>query len=98
MNSQSSISESLKSAIQKMVDIFNRYQYSNWANRFLKIQRTIEFDEPQGIREVLSLYGGMGSLNDVVLHREGVPLVAENNELEELKTVLHELCVRKSRS
>jgi hypothetical protein len=40
------------------------------------------------------MYGEEGSLNDVVLHRDGQPLGKENDELDALRTQLLELCRR----
>lgn len=40
----------------------------------------------------LSLYGGGGSLNDVVLYRDGKVLVAENGEFDLLRSKLYEIC------
>jgi hypothetical protein len=35
---------------------------------------------------------GMGSLNDLILYRNGTLLVNENNELDALRSQLYELC------
>lgn len=45
-------------------------------------------------REILAMYGGMGSFNDIVLHNDGIPLVAENDELDSLRSLLHTSCLR----
>jgi hypothetical protein len=37
------------------------------------------------------MFGGMGSLNDIILYRDGQPLAAENREFDALRTELHEL-------
>ncbi|MGY2184850.1 DUF6966 domain-containing protein [Pseudomonas sp. SDO5591_S426] len=41
---------------------------------------------------LMSLYGGMGSINDVVLYENATPLLDENNELQGLLSDLHQLC------
>lgn len=38
------------------------------------------------------MYGGMGSLNDIVLYKNGQPLIAENDEFDALRTELYNLC------
>ena len=38
-----------------------------------------------------SAYGGMGSFNDLVLHKEGVPVVQENDQLAERRERLFEM-------
>ncbi|WP_425319215.1 DUF6966 domain-containing protein [Chromobacterium violaceum] len=40
----------------------------------------------------LSLYGGMGSLNDLILYKDGQPLAKENVELDSFRIKLHALC------
>ncbi|WP_420107405.1 DUF6966 domain-containing protein [Leclercia adecarboxylata] len=39
----------------------------------------------------LNLYGGMGSLNDLVLYRNGKVLMSENDELDQLRRDLFNL-------
>jgi len=43
---------------------------------------------------LLSLFGGMGSLNDIVLYKDGRLLREESNEFDELKSRLYELCLK----
>ncbi|WP_423244526.1 DUF6966 domain-containing protein [Enterobacter kobei] len=31
------------------------------------------------------LYGGMGTFNDIVLHNNGIPLIRENDGLDDLR-------------
>ena len=37
--------------------------------------------------------GQMGSLNDLVLHKDGKPLIEENNQLDALKDQLFDICM-----
>jgi len=41
---------------------------------------------------ILSMFGGMGSLNDIILYRNGQPLAQENSEFDTLRSKLYELC------
>ncbi|WP_373429143.1 DUF6966 domain-containing protein [Achromobacter aegrifaciens] len=43
----------------------------------------------------LSMYGGSGSINDVVLYQDGKVLVAENCEFDCLRSRLYEMCKKK---
>lgn len=56
--------------------------------------RSDEFGEnpAEAIRAILAMYGGMGSFNDLVLYESGEFLVAENDELDRLRTQLHFEC------
>jgi hypothetical protein len=44
------------------------------------------------IIKVKSLFSGMGSFNDLVLHKDSRPLIKENDELDRLKNELYEKC------
>ncbi|VVE56288.1 hypothetical protein PAQ31011_05095 [Pandoraea aquatica] len=41
--------------------------------------------------EIRQMYGGMGSLNDIVLYKDGNLLREENDEFDALRHRLHEL-------
>ncbi|WP_460154737.1 DUF6966 domain-containing protein [Pseudomonas sp. S2_G10] len=49
-------------------------------------------DTAYALFHLMSLYGGMGSINDVVLYENAKPLLDENNELQGLLSDLHQLC------
>ncbi|QND84420.1 Uncharacterized protein ChrSV_2193 [Chromobacterium vaccinii] len=49
-------------------------------------------DQVRTSGKILSMYGGMGSLNDLILYKDGQPLVKENVELDSLRVKLHTLC------
>ena len=45
------------------------------------------------IREIMSLYGGMGSFFDIGFGGWGTPLIEQNKELDTLKHALYEKCI-----
>ncbi|MCU5771733.1 hypothetical protein N5923_08835 [Erwiniaceae bacterium BAC15a-03b] len=49
-------------------------------------------DPDQFIDDVKRLFGGMGTLNDIVFSKNGRPLIEENNKLEELRRKLYSAC------
>lgn len=52
-----------------------------------------ENDKKEVIRSLSQIFkGGMGSFSDVVLHKDGIPLIRENNQLEALKDQLFDAC------
>lgn len=62
--------------------------FNNIKHRFLT-----ESDETTICQSILkSFQGGMGSFNDLVLHKDGKPLIEENNKLDELKENLFDYC------
>lgn len=72
----------LKVGEVKYVDIFD----------FLIDELQHEFKDDL-YHKILELYGGMLSLNDFVLHKDGVPLQAENDEFQRLINGLHEATI-----
>ncbi len=53
---------------------------------------TADEDPDRFIDNIKRLFGGMGSLNDVVFSLNGKPLIEENNQLDELRRKLYEAC------
>ncbi len=56
----------------------------HWASRIANCAAWIEQSDYYGIERYFGLFGGMGSLNDLVLHRNGHWLTTENDELQAL--------------
>lgn len=52
----------------------------------------VEEDPDNFVDNIKRLFGGMGSLNDVVFSINGQPLIEENNKLEKLRRDLYEAC------
>lgn len=78
--------------LARMIDLLRAGAFDNWAVALEKIKKGFDEDPKCASLKLLSMFGGMGSLNDVVLYRDGQPLFLENNELDSLKTQLYELC------
>ncbi|WP_432443477.1 DUF6966 domain-containing protein [Rhizobium laguerreae] len=55
-----------------------------WGNHVEACRRAVENSDVWGVRRFQDLCGGMGSLNDLVLQRDGSPLLYENDELHAL--------------
>lgn len=64
----------------------------DWANALEKFREEIGNSPDATAARVLSMYGGMGSLNDLILYKNGQPLAAENVELDALRSELYQLC------
>lgn len=78
--------------LKRMVELLRLGGVDDWANTFERLRDELAVD-PEGVEsKILSMYGGMGSLNDLVLYRNGQPLLAENNEFDALRTRLYESC------
>lgn len=64
-----------------------------WAERIDQYRLELPGDSSYVLSKIIRLYGGMGSLADIVLYRNGQPLISENNEFSDLRTHLYELCM-----
>jgi len=84
----SEFQKSLKAIERLLVDCDD----THWLYVFTCLNRECELDAESTKLQVLGLYGGMGSFNDLVLYRDGHVLTAENDELDSLRSQLFLLC------
>ena len=68
----------------------------HWANVFDKMAFNLQENEinREMINDLLKMYGGMGSFNDLILYLRGVPEVEQNNYLEYLRTGLYKELIK----
>ncbi len=84
--------EDIKLILIKMLALLKLSNAKDWEKAIQKLSYEILGMPNETKREILSLYGGMGSLNDLVLHKDEYPLRKENDEFDSLKTQLFDLC------
>ncbi|QDK17635.1 hypothetical protein ES815_04660 [Leclercia adecarboxylata] len=65
--------------------------YAEWSASIFKLAKKYELDPDDTKHIFLNFYGGMGSLNDLVLYRNGKVLMDENDELAQLRRDLFNL-------
>lgn len=65
-----------------------------WTAALEGIREDFHCDPKYASSKLMSMYGGMGSLNDLVLYSDGQALVVENNEFDMLRAQLYELVKR----
>ncbi|WP_157222731.1 DUF6966 domain-containing protein [Pseudomonas sp. GM74] len=66
---------------------------NEWAERIDQYRSELPGDTAHAISKIITLYGGLGSINDIVLYSNGQPMIQENNELDQLLSKLHDRCV-----
>lgn len=77
--------------MQRMATLLELGGYAEWSASIFKLAKKYEH-EPDDTKHIfLNLYGGMGSLNDLVLYRNGKVLMSENDELDQLRRGLFNL-------
>jgi len=77
--------------VQALLDAMRALQFrlegidDFWANNVRIASDEVSRSDAHGLSRFLSFFGGMGSLDDLVLQRSGRVLGAENDQLDELR-------------
>ncbi|WP_429930523.1 DUF6966 domain-containing protein [Agrobacterium vitis] len=66
----------------------------SWANSIRHAANSVENSDAYGLLKFSSLFGGMGSLNDLVLQKDGRMLTEENDRLSSLRDRAGRLAAR----
>jgi hypothetical protein len=75
--------------LKRMAELLRIGGQERWACLLEAINEQLGTDPVQARYEIRRLYGGMGSLNDVVLVGDGKVLKEENDELDQLRSKLY---------
>lgn len=78
--------------LTKMIDLLNAGGHPGWGENLKILSNDLNDDPNETKRKILSLFGGMGSLNDIVLYRDGKMLSIENDEFSNLSSKLYTIC------
>lgn len=84
--------QNVELVLKRMAELIRIDGRNDWANALEKCRGEIAGSPNATAAKILSMYGGMGSLNDLVLYRNGLLLMAENDEFDILRSELYELC------
>lgn len=84
--------QKMETILARMAELLRIGEDYDWASAFEKLREQIETDPDETAYRIRISYGGMGSLNDIVLHRDAQPLIAENDEFDALRMELYKLC------
>lgn len=68
-----------------------------WATSISRCRASVEKSDAWGLHAFLGMFGGMGSLNDLVLQRDNEMLTAENESLQVLLSDAWSLATRLQR-
>lgn len=80
----------IQQLLQKISFLLAENNEKNWAEQFGSFRVKLETDYAQTLHEIKRVFGGAGSLNDLVLQRNGQMLTCENNELNTLLDQLYD--------
>jgi len=76
--------QALSDAMHEVERFLREHEQTYWADEVARSRYAVDQSDAYGLRSFLALFGGMGSLNDLVLSRDQVALQAENDQLHEL--------------
>jgi hypothetical protein len=79
----------IKKTVIEIASILSSNDEASWAKAFEKLGNELDIDYESSIYSLKGFYGGMGSFNDIVLHKNGMPLIRENDALDELRHLLY---------
>jgi len=78
--------------VARVSDLLAEAGNQNWLSAFQKFSMELNDHPARAIAQIISVYGGMGSFNDIVLYEDGQPNTAWNVELDALREALYRLC------
>lgn len=78
--------------LKRMSELARRGNSSNVEASLERAATRVERDPQEGASAIVGMYGGMGSLNDVILYEGNKPLFEENEEFDALRSELYDLC------
>ena len=87
----------IQNLLIKLSQLLINNNEKNWGNALLRLHKeSFNYEgknyDPYFIRRIMNIYGGMGSFNDLILHKNMKPLKKENDELDDLRNDLYEEC------
>jgi hypothetical protein len=72
--------------LKELENLLKDHRGGFWVEEIQKCRRVVENSDAWGVHRFLGLFGGTGSLNDLILQRNGTILIEENHELDALLT------------
>ncbi|PHM72196.1 hypothetical protein [Xenorhabdus sp. KJ12.1] len=86
------MTQKIKKILKEISTLLGHNMEISWSRYIDKLRYRMDLEPDNAIIDIKALFGGMGSLSDLVLSKDGNPLVHENNKLDELRKNLYELC------
>jgi hypothetical protein len=85
------MSNNIDQILDSMIALIKQGTNGDWVGSLIKVKSELSRDPKSARYSIMSMYGGMGSLNDVVLYQSGQPLAQENIEFDRLRSELYKL-------
>ncbi len=74
----------LANLLHRLEDHLRDHDAAFWAAKIRRSRASLEKSDASGLRSFLAFFGGMGSLNDLMLQHDGRVLTTENAELRQM--------------
>lgn len=84
--------ESAVLVLEEMATLLDMAGIRDWAEGLRRVGSYSESEATGLYSAVLRMYGGSGSLSDIVLYHDGKLLKAENDRFDELRSKLYLIC------
>jgi len=81
----------IKSTLGRMSELLQAGGHPDWASSLKKLIAQVDDDPTRACATIVGMFGGMGSLNELVFYKGGIPLRQENQELDDLRSKLFSL-------
>jgi hypothetical protein len=86
--------QELELVLTRMAELLRLGSHGNWGDALEKHRSALSTDPAATVARILAMFGGMASLNDVILYEDRQPMANENRELDALRSKLYDLCHR----
>lgn len=84
--------QTVKGILARMIELLKIGNEISWATSLEEMINEIDQGGNSVNNKIIMSFGGMGSLNDVVLQKSGIVLKIENDEFDELRAALFDAC------
>ena len=82
--------ELVQQLLPQIADLLKKVGLRQWEEKIRSAGVLLKSDSLAGRSELLSLFGGMGSLNDVIIYKGKELALTENDELDALRQKLYD--------
>lgn len=86
------MTENVRLYVKSIAYLLRRNGEITLADHMEQLSLTADENPNEFIDNIKRLYGGMGTLSDIVFSERGRPLIEENNKLETLRRDLYATC------
>lgn len=84
----------IEKTLEKIEALLRLGAAATWIEAIKNIKQELLINPEFAMRDILAIYGGIGSFNDIVLYKDGQLLMPENIEFDDLRSQLYQLCLQ----